>query len=77
MKKFRESPCTHCQRVADPNQFENKECRLWRNWFTARWDALRQQYLAGEDPCIRCECPRELCFEPCEDKRQWDKEGIQ
>lgn len=35
------SPCLTCTRVEDPRNCENKKCQPWRNWFVARWDAIR------------------------------------
>ena len=36
------SPCFSCTRVADPRNCENKNCQLWRRWFIARWEAMRE-----------------------------------
>ena len=36
------SPCSTCLRVLDPENCENKECRLWQRWFVGRWEQLRQ-----------------------------------
>ncbi len=35
------SPCLSCTRVKNPADCENKNCKLWRQWFTSQWDALR------------------------------------
>lgn len=35
------SPCLSCSRVKDPENCENKNCKLWRQWFSSRWDAVR------------------------------------
>lgn len=35
------SPCLICTRVADPDNCENKNCRVWQKWFLARWDYIR------------------------------------
>ena len=37
------SPCMRCERVADPAQCENKDCQVWRKWFTGQWDEMRLQ----------------------------------
>lgn len=37
------SPCMHCTRVKDPRECENKDCKVWRDWFIGRWDDLRRQ----------------------------------
>lgn len=37
------SPCMCCTRVGNPEQCENKECAVWRKWFTGRWDEMRLQ----------------------------------
>lgn len=31
-----------CVRVPDPEQCENKNCKVWRAWFVERWEQLRQ-----------------------------------
>lgn len=36
------SPCICCTRVKDPRDCENKNCQVWRRWFIARWEALRE-----------------------------------
>lgn len=35
------SPCLTCTRVKNPGDCENKNCRVWRAWFTASWDRAR------------------------------------
>jgi len=35
-------PCTACVRVKDPANCENKSCRDWKEWFLARWEAMRE-----------------------------------
>lgn len=35
------SPCMHCAKVPEPRQCENKECKLWRQWFVEKWNAMR------------------------------------
>lgn len=35
------SPCTHCTKVQDPRQCENKDCRQWQQWFIEKWNAMR------------------------------------
>ena len=43
MKKVKKypNPCLTCTRVADPESCENKSCRVWRQWFTDRWELIR------------------------------------
>ena len=48
MTKTREIPCTHCKRVAEPEKCDNKDCALWRHWFTERWEQIRKDF--GADP---------------------------
>ena len=72
---MKESPCVNCQRVKDPRQCENKDCKMWRTWFVARWDYVRKCYRKDVDPCQGCGCPQELCFEPCIAKIQWIERG--
>lgn len=38
----RPSPCLSCARVKDPRDCENKNCQLWRRWFIARWEGMRE-----------------------------------
>ena len=38
---YQESPCLTCDRVKKPQDCENKNCRLWRQWFTVNWDRAR------------------------------------
>lgn len=38
-------PCRVCYQVKDPAACENKDCKRWRAWFVARWDANRQRLL--------------------------------
>lgn len=35
------SPCLSCNRVADPFDCDNKNCKLWQKWFLTRWDMIR------------------------------------
>lgn len=35
------SPCLTCTRVREPRDCENKNCRVWRQWFLKRWEQLR------------------------------------
>ncbi len=44
-----QSPCLTCTRVKDPENCENKNCKVWRQWFTGRWDEIRR------DPRLRME----------------------
>lgn len=50
MKNWKESPCTGCQRVANPQACDNKDCMRWRRWFINRWEQLQALYLQKEDP---------------------------
>lgn len=75
MRNRKESPCTYCCRVENPQACDNKDCMLWRKWFINRWEQLRKLYSKKEDPCGQCVCPQELCFEPCAEKQVWEKEG--
>lgn len=34
-------PCNRCNKVADPRQCENKECRQWQSWFIEKWNTMR------------------------------------
>lgn len=34
------SPCLTCTRVRDPRECENKNCRVWRQWFLERWEQI-------------------------------------
>lgn len=34
------SPCEGCMRVANPDACENKNCKLWKNWFLRRWAGI-------------------------------------
>ncbi len=37
------SPCLKCTRVANPRDCEDKDCKVWREWFTKQWDDMRVQ----------------------------------
>lgn len=74
MSKYKESPCVGCRRTADPEGCDNKDCKQWQRWYIARWDHLRQRFLRGQDPCESCPCPKELCLEDCQRRRQWLEE---
>ena len=37
------SPCATCFRVKNPAACENKNCKVWREWFSAAWDRARLQ----------------------------------
>lgn len=43
MNKMKACPCLHCQRVAEPEKCDNKDCALWRHWFVERWDEVRDE----------------------------------
>lgn len=43
------SPCLHCTRVRDTQNCENKNCKPWREWFMAQWEATRRQFRKGMD----------------------------
>ena len=44
MKNEGKSPCLTCTRVKAPENCENKCCRVWQNWFLARWDRMHGYY---------------------------------
>lgn len=44
------SPCITCTRVKDPGNCENKDCRVWRQWYIERWEQLRQSFGAAMQP---------------------------
>lgn len=73
MDKNMESPCVTCKRT-DPQECDNKECRIWQRWFVNRWEQLRREFLKEQDPCTYCPWPKELCVEDCRHKRLWLKE---
>lgn len=47
------SPCLHCTRVRDPQNCENKNCRVWREWFLTQWEQTRKLYRKGMDTAGR------------------------
>ena len=49
MKNWKESPCACCQRVANPQACDNKDCMRWRRWFIHRWEQLRE--IMGKQRC--------------------------
>lgn len=38
-----ESPCLTCCRVKNPAACENKNCKVWREWFCHSWEQTRCQ----------------------------------
>ena len=36
------SPCRSCSRVRDPENCENKGCKVWREWFMKRWELIHR-----------------------------------
>lgn len=40
--KIKKSPCITCQRVMDPQDCENKNCQVWREWFLFKWNEIRK-----------------------------------
>lgn len=40
------SPCKTCTRVSDPADCENKQCKLWSQWFLSRWEQIHGFYQA-------------------------------
>lgn len=36
------SPCKVCSRVKDPENCENKNCKVWRDWFCERWELIHR-----------------------------------
>ena len=73
MEKWKENPCIGCTRVEDPQRCDNKNCGLWRKWFFRRWNWTRALFLGSGDPCDCCPSPRQLCFEPCQQKQTWER----
>lgn len=43
-----ESPCLSCIRVKDPDNCENKTCKLWSEWFISWWEGIRDKYKPQE-----------------------------
>ncbi len=87
MKRICEkSPCVGCNRVKDPKNCENKNCKPWRAWFLGRWDKINgfsRRYgkpapQGKPDPCSNCLFQRDNCLAPCKSKRAWldEKRGI-
>lgn len=37
------SPCTHCTKVPDARQCNNKDCAPWRRWYLEQWENMRAQ----------------------------------
>ena len=35
------NPCALCARVKDPENCENKNCKIWQKWFLSRWELIR------------------------------------
>ena len=35
-------PCVSCDRVVDPANCDNKDCKAWRQWYIATWDDMRR-----------------------------------
>lgn len=71
------SPCLLCTRVADPKNCENKQCVLWRNWFTAKWNHTRKLFdrkPTQPDPCLDCPWNGPLCTTPCPGKEAYERE---
>ena len=48
-KQLPPSPCLTCQRVSNPNNCENKQCKPWSKWFLARWDLIHGYYQACQE----------------------------
>lgn len=35
------NPCALCTQVKDPENCENKNCKVWQKWFLSRWELIR------------------------------------
>ena len=35
------NPCMRCTKVDNPAQCDDKDCRLWQQWFIERWNRMR------------------------------------
>lgn len=71
------NPCTLCTKVADPQNCENKQCPLWRSWFTAKWNQTRKLFGTGPvkaDPCLDCVWNGPLCTAPCTTRIAYEQE---
>ncbi len=44
MNKNVQSPCLTCTRVKNPGDCENKNCRVWSDWFLSRWSQIHGFY---------------------------------
>lgn len=40
MANKNQSPCATCTRVKDPSDCENKNCKVWKEWFLRRWKEI-------------------------------------
>ena len=67
----KKSPCATCRRVKDPSNCENKQCKLWQNWFIDRWETMRDE-IFRDDPCLRCGMDTDECLEACAARRNWE-----
>ncbi|MBO5050547.1 MAG: hypothetical protein J6C41_09030 [Oscillospiraceae bacterium] len=38
------NPCKNCTRVQNPADCENKQCRVWQQWFLGRWEDIHGYY---------------------------------
>ena len=50
------STCLKCTRVRNPKNCEDKNCKVWRQWYISTWDAQRMQFrLAREQLALEKE----------------------
>ena len=38
------NPCKNCTRVQNPRDCENKQCRVWQQWFLSHWEDIHGYY---------------------------------
>lgn len=79
MCKWNSCPCAGCTRVPDPEKCDNKDCKLWREWFLERWAQIHGYYrqrvpMEQKDPCKSCQCPADMCFTKCAARIAWEEQ---
>ena len=42
MHKLYPSPCLTCMRVKNPRACDDKDCKVWQNWFLSRWELIHK-----------------------------------
>lgn len=52
-------PCDTCKRVRDPKDCENKQCKVWQQWFLDRWKEVNNYYRQA------CESNADNAVLPC------------